>query len=312
MRPPALIVFVLSLVMRLPCAVAQVPLPEDFRLPDAVSGTASRVIPSSVEEVGDQIFEIKFESGPDWSRFELWMDKGGFGPGLVQFAIERDDESLNYVDMARQASVTDAFRRLGWGAGEVETSPIAALRGLRYAHESGLQITTESLANGRERFSWVNEDVKQIYSVEVDRERDEVVSLEMGTVGVQGKVVYTYTDWAPLGAGLHYPRRVAFDTLDYDGPPLVGRISIDEVRALGAGAKPSPYTLPEDVVIRNELTGQITNAAGESIRASGDAGTGTPPVGGSVFTVRNTLIAIAAIAVAIAGLVVALRRKGVM
>lgn len=309
------LVFVLCVICQvvwLPRGVSQVPKPEDFRLPQAVSGEATRVIPSGVEGVGDQAFEIKFESGPDWSRFELWMDKGGFGLGLVQFAIEQDDESLNYVDMARQASITDNFKRLGWGAGEIETSPIAVLRGLQLAAEVGYDITTETLANGHERFSWINDDVNQSFTVEVDHESDEVVALEMGTVGVRGKVVYSYAEWEPLGNGYHYPRRITFDTVDYDGPSLVGRVRIDRVKALGTGAKPSPYALPDDVMIRNEITGQITNAAGDNIKTADEESQATNRVNTSSLTLRNALIAVAAIMIAIAGLVTALKRKGVM
>ena len=292
---------------------AQELYPEDFRLPEAVSGSANRVIPSGIEEIGDQFFEIRFESGPDWSRFELWMDQGGFGLRLIQFAIVQDGEQLLYNDMARRATITDFFKRLGWGTGEVETSPVAVIRAVRYAIAAGYEVTTVQLDNGNERLSWTNDDTRQTFAVEINRQAEKIVSLTMGTLGTQGGVVHRYEDWEPLPGGLHYPRRIEFGTTEnYSGEPLVGHVQITEIKALRPGAKPSDYELPPDTIIENHFTSKITNAAGDNIKVEEEEAVVVSSGTASLYSGRNLLIAIAAITAALAGLVTVLKRKGVM
>ncbi len=256
--------------------------------------------------------QMNIEIAPDWVRFELYMNQGGFGMQLHSVRSHDAQEFFGYEIPDRTGSVAAREPSYRTGAGSI-ASPIEywnALQGLirdggtpAVTHDGPLSIITidaGSLGPATWRFTLAREPIVELREMRID-------------VG-RGSMRMIYSDYRDIDGGGRHPFRVEMEIIDKaKGPDTRPNpvMLITKVEPLTDLAQPARWALPDEAVIVDHRTGQAVNGKGERIDVPPPQTPGSAP-GAAGRMARSWLptgLVVGGIAVVAVGGVVWVRRR---
>lgn len=228
----------------------------------------------------------------------------GWVPGDLTFADA--SQSLAYDVRVRRGVRSNRLLATGTTRIDGLATPYAWVRLIPYLESKGAVVRTEVGSGGISTVSVVPESPHlSAFECEVDTTRKELIEVRVG----QGDRMtrFRYSDWAPLDASTHMPRKIEFE---YPSGGPLGRVTkvyeIKEARTLGE-VPVAPPALPAEAIIDDQIAGKLVRGDGS------DAGASRSPTPASAPALpwlnRNTaLVGVGVALVVVAGVIARKRR----
>lgn len=215
------------------------------------------------------------EIGPDWARSEQHLADGSFGFILKDFRFDTMEGSLAYSADTRRGRRSMRMSVAGFSSVEPMLTPIAYIRVAKLIQSRGGSVETR-VDGGLVVYSF-SAPASGMPHIEivVDPESSEV--REVRQPGAVKAFVTTYSNWEQLPDGTHHPKNIRTEDFLNGKHDRSDMTIIQSMELLDPKTGPTPYELPADASIFDELAGVVTDGSGKTIGQLVDFD--TPPGG---------------------------------